>query len=363
MKPVDLKRPAVLRLPPKSNLEQVLHRGAQISLIGCGVLALMFALSVGRFVLAPVFLAIVVGLVLGPVATRLERLGLPSWASSALVFLLFLTVVVGLAAGLTGPLSFWWGELPVIWEQLQSQLSELRAPVEALRGLQDQLRDLTGSSGLTVSIDDGSAFQSIATIAPAMGAQVLLFMASLYFFVATRHQIRSAVLKACTGRRLRWRVAHVFRDVEAQVSRYMLSIAAINLALGIAVSIGLWLAGVPSPLLWGALAGLFNFIMYIGPAIMAAILFAVGLATNETIGAGLVPVLVYLTINLIEANVVTPAAIGRTMTLNPFLVLLAIAFWIWIWGPVGGFIAIPALLIIFAISNNVMPGRGGPYLP
>jgi predicted PurR-regulated permease PerM len=363
MRAFDLKKPPVVRLPPKSNVEIILSRCSQVSMIACGVMVGIVALYFGRFLLAPVTLAIVIGLMLGPVAARLENAGLPSWASAALVFLLFIFIWLALMVALVGPLSFWWGELPRIWEQLREQAAELRAPMESLRGLQEQLTDLTGGSGVTVSVEDGSAFQSLATLAPAVLAQMLLFMASLYFFVATRHQIRTAVLKMCIGRRLRWRIAHIFREVEASVSRYLLSIAAINLGLAVAVTAVLWLYGVPSPALLGALAGLLNFIMYVGPAIMTAILFAVGLASYDTITASLLVPIIYLSVNMIEANVVTPMVIGRTMTLNPFLVLLAVGFWIWVWGPIGGFVAIPVLLIIFSIGRNILPADDRPHLP
>lgn len=357
------KKPPIVRLPPRSSFELVLSRGAQVSMILCGLLAAAFALHQGKFFIAPVSLAVVVGLMLGPVALRLERGGFPTWASAALVVLLFICVVIALAIALAAPLAFWAGELPRIWEQLQVQLAQLRAPIEALRGLQEQIRDVTGGTGLTVSVDESSPVESVAFMAPAMLAQVLLFMASLYFFVATRHEIRAAVLKLCIGRRLRWRTAHIFRDVESMVSRYLLSICAINAGLGLAVTLALWLAGVPSPALWGALAGLLNFVIYVGPAVMAAILFAVGLSTFDTITGSLMPPMIYLSLNLIEAQFVTPVVIGRTLTLNPFLVLLALAFWIWLWGPVGGIIAIPAMLIVMAIARNVMPGKPGPRLP
>ena len=93
---------------------------------------------------------------------------------------------------------------------------------------------------------------------------------------------------------------------------------------------------------------------------MAVILFAVGLSVGETISQSLVPPLAYLSVNFVEAQFVTPMVVGHTMTLNPFLVLLALAFWIWIWGPIGGFIAIPALLIFFAIARNILPGVNEP---
>jgi predicted PurR-regulated permease PerM len=184
---------------------------------------------------------------------------------------------------------------------------------------------------------------------------VLLFATSLYFFLATRHATRITAMKLCVSRRMRWRVAHVFRDIELLVSRYLLSITAINAGLALAVTLALWAIGVPQPALWGALAGILNYVMYVGPAIMATMLFVVGLGTFDSLSSALLPPIVYLSINLLEAQVVTPMVIGRAMTLNPFAVLLALTFWIWIWGPIGGFVAIPAMLIIIAVARNLIP--------
>lgn len=356
MKPIETKRPPIVRLPPKSNFEIMLSRTSQISLIFVGLVALIFALYQGQLVLAPAALAVVVGLMLGPLAVRLERRGVPSALSAAIVVLIFILAICMIALALAQPVSFWLGELPRVWQQLQVQLAELRAPMEAIQRVREDLREATGSESLTVNVEEGTAVEDMAVMAPTVLAQILFFMASLYFFVATRHQIRAAVLRLCMTRRLRWRMAHVFYDVETMVSRYLLSITAINLGLALAVTLGLWLAGVPSPALWGALAGILNFIVYIGPAIMAAILFVVGLGTYDTLTASMMPPMIYLAINLIEAQFVTPMVIGRTVMLNPFIVLLALSFWIWLWGPIGGFIAIPAVLIVFAIARHIIPG-------
>jgi predicted PurR-regulated permease PerM len=349
-------RPPVVRLPPKSNFEILLSRASQTAVIGLGILGLVFALSAGQFLLAPVALAIIIGLMLGPIATGFERRGLMPAVSAAIVVLLFILLVGALAFALMAPLGYWSSRVPDIWSRLQEQLVHLRRPLELLRGVRQEIREVTGGEGLTVSVEEGSPVTSIAAMAPAIGAQILIFLASLYFFIATRERTRVAILKLCVNRKLRWRVAHIFRDVEGLVSRYLLSITAINTGLGVTVTLALWLVGVPQPALWGALAGVLNFIMYVGPAIMAVLLFGVGLATFDSFSAALLPPLVYLSLNLMEAEFVTPTVIGRTMTLNPFVVFLAIAFWLWLWGPIGGFIAIPALLIAFAVARNILPG-------
>ena len=117
------------------------------------------------------------------------------------------------------------------------------------------------------------------------------------------------------------------------------------------------------------LAGVLNYVVYLGPAIMVLVMGGIGLATGYTAVEILTPPLAYLVLNLIEAQFVTPTVLGRTMTLNPFAVFLAIAFWIWLWGPIGGFIAVPLLLIavsVLEIINNTAqseePGRSEPEL-
>jgi predicted PurR-regulated permease PerM len=350
------KKPPIVRLPPKSNVELLLLRAAQVAVIVMGLIAAIFALAAAEYILAPASLGIVLGLMLGPVATRLERRGLPSGVSASLVVVLFIVAICLFAAVLAAPLNFWLARLPQLWANLQLQLSELKGPLEALKGVRDQIRDLTGGDGLTVSVDEGMGVETMAALAPAVLGQILIFFACLYFFVATRHQTRTALLKLCFDRRLRWRVAHIFRDVERMVSRYLLSITIINILEGVAVGVGLYLLGVPSAPLWGALAALTNFVVFIGPMVMVAILFMVGLAEFDTLGGSLLPVAVYLGINVIEAQFVTPMVIGRTMTLNPFVVILALIFWIWLWGPLGGFVAVPALLVAYAVIRNILPG-------
>jgi predicted PurR-regulated permease PerM len=336
-------------------------------MICVGFVALIFALQAGEFVLAPIVLAVVVGLMFGPLATQIEGYGIPPMISAALVVLLFIILVVAFSAALAAPLSEWVGRIPKLWEELQQQLAGWQRPLEALSAVREELRSIMGAADVKVSVEDGSAVENVATMAPVVIAQLLLFFASLYFFVATRHQIRAMVLGFSLDRRLRWRIAHIFRDVEKLVSKYLLSITVINVAEGILVGVSLFAIGVPSAALWGALAIIANFVPYVGPLVMTIVLFAVGLAEFDTLGGSLMPPLVYKAINLVEAQFVTPTVIGRQMTLNPFVVLLALAFWIWLWGPIGGFIAVPALLILYATLRNIVPGiitlerdRAGP---
>ncbi len=340
----------------REQFQGILRTTSQLALVLLGAIALAIALSLGKFILAPISLAIVIGLMFGPVADMMERRGLPSALSAGVVVIVFLGLI-GLAGMLfAAPIAEWVARGPLLWQKLQVQLASFQEPLKALSAIQEQLKSVMGgSASMTVDVQDGGPVQDVALMVPSLLADILLFLAGLYFFLATRHNIRLTVLSLCISRRMRWRAAHVFHDVETKVSRFLLSTAAINLGVGVATSLAMWAIGMPSPLLWGGLAAVLNFIPYIGQAIMLAILFAVSLGTHTDPVSILLPVAVYAAINLTADQVLFPHLVGKALTLNPFIIFVSIAFWMWLWGPMGGFVAVPSLLVMQSIIMHVFP--------
>jgi len=355
MKRLYRMEPPVVRIAAKSGMDAGLQIMAQIAIILTGLLAVLAALDYGQPFLAPVCLAVVTGLMASPVASALERF-VPASFAAATVVILFLGLIAAAVALFSMPLSIWTERLPEIWHEMQRHLINWRTVFDTLGGVQDQIRTIAGGkAAMTVDIADNSAVEEIATLAPALMAQIILFLASLYFFLATRHSIRTSVLSMCFSRRTRLRTARMFRDAEWFVSRYLLSITVINAALGAATAAAMWLLDVPQPFLWGMLAFCLNYVVYIGPAAMAVILLGVGLATWDSPPAIFLPMGAYLILNMIEAQFVTPQVIGRSVTLNPFFVFLSLSFWIWLWGPAGGLLAVPFLLVAYAVIRNAVP--------
>lgn len=339
-----------------SQFERVITSSSRFAMVIVGALAVIIALALGKTILAPIALAIVVGLMFGPVADAMERRGVPAALSSGVVVIGFLALLFVSALLFAQPASYWISRGPVMWEKLQAQLATLKGPLESVGAIQDQLKGVFGSdTALTVKVQDGGPVQDVALMAPSILADALLFLAGLYFFLATRHHIRISVLSLCFSRRMRWRAAHIFRDVEAKVSRFLISAALINLGVGVATAIATFALGLPSPLLWGALAMMLNFIPYVGQAVMFVVLFAVGLGTQSNLVSIILPVIAYGAINLTADQIVFPHLVGRALTLNPFVIFVSIAFWLWIWGPMGGFIAVPTLLVLQSIVMHIFP--------
>lgn len=357
MRPTGLSR-GLKKDPGDGEFERILGNASRLSLCLIGALGVMFALQVGQFVLAPVLLAITIGLMFGPVADLLENRGVPEGLSAALVVLMFLFVLVGAGYLFSGPLAEWVRRIPAIWVRLQSELANWEAPLASISALQEEVQSVFGSdTAMQVSVEDGSTVTDIAMLAPTILAQALIFLASLYFYLATRESIRIATLSLCFSRRMRWRTAHVFRDVEQKVSKYLLTISMVNIGVGILVTLLMWAIGMPSPILWGAMAAFLNYIPFVGQGLMALTLFLVGLGTQPSLAGALLPVGLYWTVNFIEGNFITPNLLGRTMTINPFLIFLSLTYWIWSWGPVGGLVAVPSLLVLYSIATHILPMR------
>lgn len=334
----------------------MLGNAAQMAMVLVGIVIAFVAIREAQVILAPVLLAIIVGLMFGPVADAMEERGVPEALSAGAAVLILIVVIVAGGALFYGPLSEWALRIPLIWDKLMAEVANWKEPLAAIGAIQEQVTGvLGGGATMEVRVADGSTVTGIAMLAPAILAQFGIFLVSLYFFLATRDNIRIATLSLCVSRRMRWRTAHVFRDVEQKVSKYLLTISMVNVGVGAVVTLMAWAVGLPSPLLWGAMAAVLNYIPFVGQAFMAVILFLVGLSSSGELIGGLLPMGLYFAINFVEGNFVTPNLLGRTMTINPFMIFLSLTFWIWAWGPVGGLVAVPSLLVLYSLVTHILP--------
>ena len=217
--PKSANRPAAAEI----EFRDVPGAGRQAAAIFMGVVAFVFALHAGEYILAPIAMGVVVGLMLGPLASRLERRGLPP-GLSALVVVLFISVLFCFFALVAAPLSVWADRLPQIWQQLQSQLSQFKEPLEVDRAAREELRKhrrrLQASPSRSTTArrrERRHAGAGLHRPDPDLPGQPVFLRRDAASDAGGNPQ-------AVLHRRLRWRVAHIFRDVEALVSRYLLSI-------------------------------------------------------------------------------------------------------------------------------------------
>ena len=136
----------------------------------------------------------------------------------------------------------------------------------------------------------------------------------------------------------------------------------INVSVGIVTGLICALTGMPNPASLGALAAILNFIPIIGPVAMFAVLVVVGLVALPTISAGVLAPAMFAAMTFLEGHFLTPMIVGRRLALNALAVFLALAFWTWLWGPMGAFLSSPLLIVVLIVKEHLMP-VDSPQLP
>jgi predicted PurR-regulated permease PerM len=151
------------------------------------------------------------------------------------------------------------------------------------------------------------------------------------------------------------RAVEISQQVEADISIYLTTIITMNLLVGVAVGIEVWLCGMPDPVLWAAIAFALNFVPILGPFVGMGLFVLAGFMQFDDIGLALLPAALYLAIHVVEGELVTPAILARRFTLNPVAVILSIIFWYWMWGVPGAILAMPMLAICKIICDRIKP--------
>ena len=311
------------------------------AILGIFVILFTGALYQMRVIAIPVTAGVIFGLVLGPLVDWMVRHRVPQHLSAALVVLLFVALLVMAIGVLAVPVAAWSDQGPAIMAALKSKLSGMFVVMEDFkRGL----TGLTGHGG-DISVSQGNPLMDIAVSSSAAAGGLLLFVATIYFWLATRRHLKARILRLCLGRSARKSAGSFFEEIEERVARYFALVTVINLGMGLLTTAIAWLAGLPFPIFWGALAFLLNYLAFIGPVIVAVALFAGALLDAPSVLAAAWPAAAYYGLHLVEGNAVTPMFVGSRLTISPFLVFIGFIFWLWLWGPVGAVLATPIIIV------------------
>ncbi|SHH19743.1 AI-2E family transporter [Marivita hallyeonensis] len=299
------------------------------------------ALFLTKSIMAPLVLAFVFAVVLAPIHDRLCRMRIGSGLAAALV-LLALLVIGAISAFLAEPIVIRiLDEIPNIQREVRLLIFEIRAEFRDLEELNQNVQSMMGTDddGDSSSASPMPSLFDAVFFAPLILGQALMFFAALFFALTERRAIYRSAARAFRKASLKSRLARA----ERAVARYFGTVALINIGLGICVAIGLSALGLPMAYAWGAAAAVMNFLLYVGPAIMVGALLLAGILNFDGLMV-IAPAAVYLAINAMEAQFVTPSVVGKHMDISPLLVFLSVVFWLYLWGPVGAIVAIPLLV-------------------
>lgn len=352
--------PAPTGSPPNvSKLANLLGENADarhVALVGLFVLALFYTLHLAQAFFLPVVLAILLDFLLSPVVRALRKIGLPEPLGAAIVMLGLLAVLVFGVYRLAGPASEYIAHAPESIETARNKLRGMRGSVEQVTDAAEQVQRAAAgdeAQAQQVEIKGPSLTRQLfgGTTAFLSAATVVIFLT--YFLLAAGDlflQKLVGVLPQFKDKRVAVTIA---RETEAQISLYLFTTTLINIGVGVVTGIAMHLLGLPNAVLWGVVAAVLNFVPYVGAVANTVLLALAGFIAFEDTGRALLVPGVFLALNLIESNLVTPTIYGNRMKLNTVALFVGLVFWWYLWGVPGAILAVPMMATLKIACDHI----------
>jgi predicted PurR-regulated permease PerM len=358
--PPDSAAGEVVDQPDIKKLGEALRERVEIrsiSITGLFVLAALYTLYFARAFFLPIILAILLDFLLSPLIRWLKRGRIPEPLGAALVIVALLGAA-GLAIyELIDPAKEWVSKAPASMHDAENRLRALRKPVEQVSKTAEQVEQVA-------KVDDGTKTPEVVVKGPSLTerlfgttqtlvASAVEVIILLYFLLAAGDLFLQKLIKVLPLLRDKKKAVAIARETEASISTYLVTVTLVNLGLGLAVAAVMLLLKMPNPLLWGALAALAEFVPYLGATALIAVLTLAGLTTFDQVGHALLIPAAYLTVNVLQSQLVSPYILGRRLTLNPVAIFVGLVFWWWIWGVPGAFIAVPLIATFKIFCDHI----------
>lgn len=336
-----------------------------------------------RVIIIPVALSILLTFLLSPIVTWLQQHGIARVVAVTLASSLALSSIVGAMWGITNQM----GSLLDAYPQYENNiLSKINQLTERERdGLLDKLQAVT--ERITEQLTDNPAIEDslpiptdkkekidaqpvrIVNDGPFQLSQLWslfgpmleplanagLIIVLVCFMLLNREDLRDRVISLIGVEQIA-HTTRAFEDAGERVSRYLLMQLLINVGYGIAVALGLWLIGVPYAALWGFFGALLRYIPYLGPWLTAILPIMLSLLISPDWSLAIMVLAMFCVLELITNMIIEPMLYGRGIGVSQAALLVCVAFWTWLWGPIGLILASPLTVCI------VVLGRYVPYL-
>ncbi|MES2444346.1 MAG: AI-2E family transporter [Pseudomonadota bacterium] len=320
------------------------------------VLALPFALQAGSVFFLPLTAAVVIAIALVPLLEWLERHRIPAPLAALTCVLMFLVAANVALASIVVPAWQWIRELPTAIPKIQHNLEPLIRFYSNLEQFVDKTLMNFASGPIRqpetiAAAPPRSLLDLFTTSAPSALIEMFFGILVIYFFLSGWTRLRRGAITSRSSFGGAMATARVIQDVVDDTSAYLGTITMINLTLGLIVAGALASMGMKTPLMWGGIVALLNYIPYFGPVLAALLLAVGGLMSFADIGWALLPAVIMIGAHLIEANFVTPLIVGHRLTISPIMILISLSFWGWVWGTTGALLAVPLLIIIQTVMN------------
>jgi predicted PurR-regulated permease PerM len=328
-----------------------------IALTGLFVLAVFYTIYFMRSILLPIVLALLLSYLLRPMVRALAQIKIPLPVSAALLLIGFFGLIGYGISVLATPTVEWLQKAPAGFAELQHKLLPVKKSVAQVTQATGEIEKLASTNAQTkgVELKRRPIAEVLFMRTPEFVASAVLSLILLYFLLVYDQAFIAKLVKLLPTLSDKKAAVGIAHDIEAQISRYLFTVTAINVCLGVAVGTAVGLLGLRNPVMWGVMVALLNFVPYLG-ALTGIICMTIGAALSfDSLEYAFVFPAVYLSFGVLEGSFVTPWIMGRSLTLNPVIILLSLTFWGWIWGIVGIILAVPILAAFKILCAHVKP--------
>lgn len=331
-----------------------------LALTGLFVLALFYTLYFARAVILPIVLATLLNFLFAPVVRTLKRLRVPEPLGAALVLLGFVGTVGFGVVRLAEPAAQWVERAPQSLRRVEYKLRDIKRPVEQVQKAAEEVQKVAAVNAeppRQVTVERSTFSETLFSQTREFLAGVVVLIVLVYFLLASGDLFLRKLVRVIPRLEDKKRAVEIARQTQQDISRYLFTVSVVNALLGGLVSAAMYLLGLPNPILWGVLAGLLNFVPYLGALAMVVILAVVGLLTFDDLGRAMLVPGAFFVLNLLEAYILTPIVLGRRLMLNTVVIFVGIIFWGWIWGIPGAILAVPILAAFKILCDHIKPLR------
>ena len=339
------------------------HDVGSAGILVLAILAIVYTLYLGKEILLPITLALVLKLLLQPAMRFLhEWLRLPGAFAALLLIIAVFGAITAVGFTISVPASGWIQKAPESLPLLKEKLAILRQPLDYLQNGLKELENITGPTGgaevagqtLTVKQDSGLAGY-LATGTATTLSRSFTTMIILFFLLASGDRLLRGFVEVLPRFKDKRTAVEIASEIEENISGYLLTITMMNALVGVATGIAMQLCGLGDPILWGVMAFLLNYVPILGPMTGVVIFFLVGIVTFDWPWYAFVPAGIYLLIHIAEGETITPMLLAKRFTLNPVLVIISLFLWYTIWGIPGALLAVPLLAIFKIVADRIEP--------
>jgi len=328
------------------------------ALVTLAWLALCVALYVGRGLLMPIAISVMLGFLLRPPVRWLRRRGLREPIGAGVVVLGGVLIVVAIARILATPASIWLERAPAVIENVSRKLQSTGGPVAQLEETAAKVEQIA-AGGQPPPRQAVTPMPQRTPLLRRMFGNLTDFVGGMfsvifltYFLLASGDLFMRKMSDMMPRGRARM-PREISLEIETSVSRYLRTVTWINIGLGLATWGVLAALGMPNAGLFGLIAGVLNIVPYLGAVATAGIIGLAAVASFESLGHALLMPGAFLLLNLIEANVVTPVLLGREFPLNAVAVFVGLLFWGFVWGVPGAILAVPMMVTLKIVADRV----------